>query len=54
MCFVVIDGNNILEVYCIIWELVVEMWEKLVFVLVECCIFCMCGYEEVFGIKYVL
>lgn len=54
MWFEVIDGNNILEVYEIFMCLAIELWECFEFVLIECCIFCMCGYEEVFGIKYVL
>ena len=50
---VVIDGNNILEVYRTIRELAAEMREKPAPVLVECRTFRMRGHEEASGTKYV-
>ncbi len=50
---VIIDGNNILEVYNTIAALASEMREKPEPVLVECRTFRMRGHEEASGTKYV-
>ncbi len=50
---VIIDGNNILEVYNTIASLASEMREKPEPVLVECRTFRMRGHEEASGTKYV-
>jgi len=50
---VVIDGNNILEVYNTISKLAAELREKPEPVLVECRTFRMRGHEEASGTKYV-
>lgn len=50
---VIIDGNNILEVYNTIATLASEMREKPEPVLVECRTFRMRGHEEASGTKYV-
>ncbi|MCB0569787.1 MAG: dehydrogenase E1 component subunit alpha/beta, partial [Phaeodactylibacter sp.] len=50
---VIIDGNNILEVYNTIRQLAEEMREKPEPVMVECKTFRMRGHEEASGTKYV-
>ncbi|MEM9820790.1 MAG: dehydrogenase E1 component subunit alpha/beta [Bacteroidota bacterium] len=50
---VVIDGNNILEVYRTIHQLAAEMRKNPAPVLVECKTFRMRGHEEASGTKYV-
>ena len=50
---VIIDGNNILEVYHTISQLASELRKKPEPVLVECKTFRMRGHEEASGIKYV-
>jgi len=50
---VVIDGNNILEVYNTIANLAVEMRENPEPILIECLTFRMRGHEEASGTKYV-
>lgn len=50
---VIVDGNNILEVYNTIDKLAVEMRKKPHPVLVECKTFRMRGHEEASGVKYV-
>lgn len=50
---VILDGNNILEVYQVISKLASEMREKPHPVLVECKTFRMRGHEEASGVKYV-
>jgi 2-oxoisovalerate dehydrogenase E1 component len=50
---VVIDGNNILEVYRTISQLAEEMRKKPEPVLLECMTFRMRGHEEASGVKYV-
>ncbi len=50
---VIIDGNNILEVYNTISQLTEELREKPEPVLVECKTFRMRGHEEASGTKYV-
>jgi 2-oxoisovalerate dehydrogenase E1 component len=50
---VVLDGNNILEVYTVLRDLAATMREDPHPVLVECMTFRMRGHEEASGIKYV-
>jgi 2-oxoisovalerate dehydrogenase E1 component len=50
---VILDGNNILEVYNTLSKLAVEMRENPHPVLVECITFRMRGHEEASGVKYV-
>ncbi len=50
---VIVDGNNILEVYNTIDKLAVEMRKNPHPVLVECKTFRMRGHEEASGVKYV-
>ncbi len=50
---VIIDGNNVLEVYQTIGRLAAELREKPEPVLVECMTFRMRGHEEASGTKYV-
>lgn len=50
---VIIDGNNLLEVYHTISQLAAEMREKPEPVLLECRTFRMRGHEEASGTKYV-
>jgi len=50
---VILDGNNILEVYIAISKLAAEMRENPHPVLVECKTFRMRGHEEASGVKYV-
>ncbi|MBI1224698.1 MAG: dehydrogenase [Bacteroidetes bacterium] len=50
---VIVDGNNILEVYHMIDKLAVEMRKNPHPVLVECKTFRMRGHEEASGVKYV-
>jgi 2-oxoisovalerate dehydrogenase E1 component len=50
---VILDGNNILEVYQAISQLAEELREKPEPVLVECKTFRMRGHEEASGVKYV-
>lgn len=50
---VILDGNNILEVYNTLSKLTAEMRENPHPVLVECITFRMRGHEEASGVKYV-
>lgn len=50
---IVIDGNNILEVYNTISQIAKELREKPEPVLIECRTFRMRGHEEASGVKYV-
>jgi 2-oxoisovalerate dehydrogenase E1 component len=49
----ILDGNNILEVYAVVSKLAAEMRENPHPVLVECKTFRMRGHEEASGVKYV-